>query len=110
MYGRQHRPSVEKSHLWQPSPSASRNRVRRYAQPDARNNGCISGALLVGDKNYPAWFCWLAIVGGAPTAVAGIVMTFEGFSNLEMAINMPANLILISWVAIVGILAWPRDR
>ena len=33
----------------------------------------------------------------------------EGFSHLEMAISMPANLILVSWVATLAILAWPRD-
>ena len=67
------------------------------------------GAALLGDGNFPRWFSWLAIVGGASMAAAGIVTALEGFSHLEMAISMPANLILVSWVATLAILAWPRD-
>ena len=48
-------------------------------------------ALLVA-YTYPKLIGGLAIVGGVLTAVGGVVMAYTGFSDLAMAINMPANL------------------
>jgi hypothetical protein len=35
-------------------------------------------------------------------------MAFSGFSGLEMAINMPASLILVAWVMMLGFFLWRR--
>jgi len=51
----------------------------------------------------------LAIAGGASTPVSGIVMAYSGFSDLEMAINMPARAVLVAWVIALGVLMWRRD-
>jgi hypothetical protein len=37
-------------------------------------------------------------------------MAFSGFSDLEMAINMPASAVLVAWVLTLGFLMWRRDR
>ena len=47
------------------------------------------------------WRAALAILGGAPTMIAGVVMAYAGFSGAAMAINMPANLLLLLWVLIL---------
>jgi hypothetical protein len=65
--------------------------------------------LLDGLK-YPRWIGRLAIAGGASTALLGIVMAFSGFSDLEMAISMPASAVLVAWVLTLGVLMWRRDR
>jgi hypothetical protein len=71
------------------------------------------GALLV-DRSYPKWVSGLAVVGGALTTIAGVVMAYTGFSALAMAINVPAGSFLLVWMFTVGVLMWrqggvPRD-
>jgi hypothetical protein len=68
------------------------------------------GITLLADSAYPKWFAALAILGGAPTLIAGVVMAYTGFSGLEMAINMPANLLLLVWLLILGGLMWRRGE
>ena len=68
----------------------------------------VFGVALLEDGSYPKWFAGLAIVGGLPTAVAGIVIAYTGFSGLAMAINMPANLLLLLWMLVLGWLMWHR--
>ena len=65
------------------------------------------GALLV-DRTYPKWLGGLAIGGGVPTAAAGIVMAYTGFSGLAMAINMPASSLLLGWMFTLGVFMWRR--
>lgn len=40
---------------------------------------------------------------GPATGIAGDVIAYNGFSGLAMAINMPANSILILWMIVLGI-------
>jgi hypothetical protein len=50
----------------------------------------------------------MAIAGGTPTAIAGIVIAYTGFSGLAMAINMPAGSLLLCWMVALGIYVWKR--
>jgi hypothetical protein len=70
----------------------------------------LFGVALLDGLKYPRWIGGLAIAGGASTALSGIVMAFSGFSNLEMAINMPASAVIVVWVITLGVLMWRRDR
>jgi hypothetical protein len=70
----------------------------------------VYGAVLLADHRYPKWLGGLAIVGGAPTATAGVVMAYTGFSGLAMAINMPASSILLVWMLALGVLMWRRGE
>lgn len=63
----------------------------------------LYGVALLGDRMYPKWMAGLAIVGGVPTAIAGVVMAYTGFSGLTMAINMPASSVLLVWMLAVGV-------
>jgi hypothetical protein len=65
-------------------------------------------ALLV-DRSYPRWVGALAVIGGLPTVVAGVVIAYTGFSGLAMAINMPANALLMVWMLSVGWCMWRRE-
>src|SRR5262249_53945021 len=67
------------------------------------------GVALLIDNRYPQWMAGLAIVGGAPTMVAGVMMAYTGFSGLAMAINMPANFLLLVWMCLLGVFLWRRD-
>jgi len=66
----------------------------------------LAGAALLADGTYPRWLGGLAIAGGIPTTIAGVVMAYTGFSDLTMAINMPANSLLLVWMALLGV--WLR--
>jgi hypothetical protein len=70
----------------------------------------IYGVALLDARPYPKWLGILAIVGGLPTAVAGVVMAYTGFSDAEMSINMPANIILLVWFLALGVLMSRRGR
>jgi hypothetical protein len=69
----------------------------------------IYGVALLIDRRFPRWIGALAIVGGAPTAIAGVVIAYTGFSTLAMVINMPANSLLILWMIALGAYAWRRS-
>lgn len=63
----------------------------------------LYGVALLGDRMYPMWVAWLAIVGGVPTMIGGVAMAYTGFSGLAMAINMPASSVLLVWMLTVGV-------
>ena len=67
------------------------------------------GALLLVDNAYLKWLGALAVLGGVPTSVAGVVIAYTGFSTLAMAINMPANFVLLVWMLALGVSMW-RNR
>jgi hypothetical protein len=64
--------------------------------------------LRMKDPSFPNWFAWLGIAGGVPTIIAGVVVATTGFSQLAMAINMPANLVLLIWMLALSGLLWRR--
>ena len=66
----------------------------------------LYGFAILSDDAFPNWVAGLGVLGGAATAVAGVLMAYEGFSDLEMVISMPASCILLLWMLIVGILTW----
>jgi Domain of unknown function (DUF4386) len=63
----------------------------------------IYGTALLIDRSFPKWLGYLAIVGGIPTAIAGLIMAYTGFSELAMAINMPSSFLLLVWMIVLGI-------
>lgn len=67
------------------------------------------GIALVIDQHFPRWIGILAIVSGVPTAIAGIVIAYTGFSDLSMLINMPSSLLLMLWIVTLGVEAWRRS-
>lgn len=66
----------------------------------------IFGQALLADRAFPRWLGWLAILGGAPTALAGMIMAYTGFSELTMNVNMPANFLLLVWAILLGAYIW----
>jgi len=68
----------------------------------------IYGFALLIDGRLPKWIGAVAIVGGLPTAIAGVVMAHTGFSNLAMLVGMPSNSLLILWMIVLGIYGWQR--
>jgi len=58
----------------------------------------LFGIALLLDPRFPKWLGMIAIVGGAPSAVAGVVIAYTGFSGLAMAIDMPAGFLLLCWM------------
>jgi hypothetical protein len=69
----------------------------------------LYGAALLGIDVYRKWLAALAFAGGLPTTVAGVIIAYTGFSDQAMAINMPANLLLLAWMLSLGWCIW-RDN
>jgi hypothetical protein len=70
---------------------------------------CVYGVAIISDHSFASWLGWLAIVGGIPTAMAGVVIAYTGFSGLAMSINMPSSSVLLIWMIALGVLFWRRD-
>jgi len=68
----------------------------------------LYGVALMLDRARSNWMGGLALVGGVPTAAAGVVMAYAGFSGPAMAISMPAGAILLAWMFVLGIQMWRR--
>lgn len=68
----------------------------------------IYGTALFIDHRFPRWLGALAIAGGVPTAIAGVVIAHTGFSELAMAINMPSSSLLLCWMVVLGVYGWKR--
>lgn len=68
----------------------------------------LYGVALLVDRTHPKWLGGLAMIGGVPTMIAGVVIAHTGFSGLAMAINMPANALLLAWMLILGACMWRR--
>lgn len=67
----------------------------------------VFGVALLADGE-PRWRGALAVVGGAPSTVAGVVMAYQGFSDLAMTINLLAGSLLLLWMAALGVVLWRR--
>jgi hypothetical protein len=57
----------------------------------------------------PKWIGALAIAGGVPTAIAGVVIAKAGFFELAMLINMPASSLLMFWMIALRVSDWRRS-
>ena len=68
--------------------------------------GGLFGALLRLDRRYPPWIGVVAVAGGIGFAVAGVAMAFTGFSPLVMSLQMPASLLLLTWIVAVAAIMW----
>ena len=66
----------------------------------------VYGVAIWIDHRVPRWIAALGIVGGVPTAIAGVVIAHTGFSRLAMVINMSSSSLLILWIMVLGIYAW----
>jgi hypothetical protein len=69
---------------------------------------CLYGVTLFSTGTYPRWLSGLAVIGGALTIIAGVVMGYTGFSGITMAVNMPANFLLLVWMSGIGVVMWRR--
>ncbi len=68
----------------------------------------LYGLALLSDRTFWPWLGWLALVAGLATGVTGILIAYTGFSELEMMISMPANLLLLAWVVAVSVWMWRK--
>ncbi|HJV50184.1 MAG TPA: hypothetical protein VJ652_01920 [Noviherbaspirillum sp.] len=68
----------------------------------------LYGIAISKAKKYPAWLAFLACLGGPSTMVAGVVIAYTGFSETAMTVNMPANILLLVWMALLGVFMWRR--
>lgn len=68
----------------------------------------VYGLALLRDSRLPKWLGFLAIAGGAPMAIAGIMIAYSGFSESEMAISMPSSSLLLFWMIALGVWMWKK--
>ena len=70
----------------------------------------LYGIVMWNSRHYPRWVAVLALLGGIPTSVGGVVIAYTGFSNLAMSVNMPASWLLLVWFVSVGVVMWRHGR
>ena len=66
----------------------------------------VYGAAMWSRDLYPKWVAGIAVLGGIPTVLAGVIIAYSGFSSLAMSVNMPASCVLFVWMVAVGVLLW----
>jgi hypothetical protein len=71
---------------------------------------CLHGVALFAIATYPRLLSGLAVISGALMIIAGVVMAYTGFSETTMAINMPANLLLLVWMFSIGVMMWSQRK
>jgi hypothetical protein len=69
----------------------------------------LFGLLLYGEGRYPTWIGSIAVAGGIGFAVGGAVIAYSGFSATAMNIQMPASLLLLTWIVAVAAILWRRS-
>jgi hypothetical protein len=68
----------------------------------------VFGVALLVDRTYPTWLGGLAIGGGVPATVAGVLTAQRGFSGPAMATSMSAGSLLLVWTFTLGVCMWRR--
>jgi hypothetical protein len=68
--------------------------------------GVLFGIAIATSAVYPAWLGWVAMMSGAGTAAGGVLTAFTGFSDVAMNVGMPFNLVMLAWIAAIGIVMW----
>ncbi len=68
----------------------------------------IFSAALYTEERFPRWIAYIGAFGGTCTGIAGAMIAYTGFSALSMMINMPANILLLTWILILSVYQW-RD-
>ena len=68
----------------------------------------VYGVAMILSPIYPSWVGFLAMLDGLGIAAAGIVQAYTGFSESAMMISMPAGLLLLVWMIVIGVLMWSR--
>jgi hypothetical protein len=70
----------------------------------------LYGLLLYGDGRYPTWIGGVAVASGIGVAAGGIAIAYGGFSATAMNIQMPASLLLLTWIVAVAAILWRRSQ
>jgi hypothetical protein len=66
----------------------------------------VYGVALLRAGIYPVWICGFAVLLGVAGAISGVVMAHSGFSELAMAISMPAGSLLLLGILGIGVWMW----
>ncbi len=69
----------------------------------------LYGLLLYGDGRYPTWIGSIAVAGGIGFAAGGVALAYGGFSPTAMNIQMPASLLVLTWIVAVAAILWRRS-
>ena len=68
----------------------------------------LFGSAVALSETYPNWLGWFGLIGGIGTIAGGLTTAAAGFSNIAMIIAMSFNVILVIWMAVLGLLMWRR--
>ena len=67
---------------------------------------CFGAAVIV-SRRYPAWFGWIAVLGGAGSAIAALLRIQAGVEvQTSETLFLATSLTLTLWALAIGILMW----
>ncbi len=66
----------------------------------------LYGVSIVISDLLSSWLGWIAIFGGGAIVIAGVMYAYTGFSRVAMSVSMPASLLLLLWLIVLGASMW----
>jgi len=66
----------------------------------------LYGVSIVISDRLSSWLGWIAIIGGGATVTAGVMYAYTGFSKAAMSVSMPAGMLLLIWLIVLGASMW----
>lgn len=68
------------------------------------------GAAVVASRRFPAWYGWVAIVGGAGSAIAALIqIAAGGEEQVAESMFLASSVLLTGWVFLIGLRMWRSE-
>ncbi len=65
------------------------------------------GAAVVAGRRFPAWYGWVAIAGGAGSAIAALIqIAAGGEEQVAESLFLASSVLLTGWVFVIGLRMW----
>ncbi len=68
------------------------------------------GAAVVVSRRFPAWYGWVAIVGGTGSAIAALIqIAAGGEEQVAESMFLASSVLLTGWVFLIGLRMWRSE-
>lgn len=68
----------------------------------------LYGAAIARARSFPHWLGWLGAIAGLGLAAGGLLSANTGFSPVEMTVAIPASVVAVLWIVLLGGVLWRR--
>lgn len=64
--------------------------------------------VIYTEEKFPSWISYVGVLGAICTGAAGVGIAYSGYSQLSTMLNIPGNILLLTWMLILAAYQW-RD-